>query len=63
MQINFIFRAVILFVVENITYNISDQRALEFRIRELSPETVVIRRNLTDLISQARLGPNKELFV
>lgn len=57
------FRAVILFVVEDITYNVFDQRALEFRIREFSPETKVIRRNLTDLITQARLGPNRQLFV
>ena len=53
----------ILFIVEDITYNISDQRAIEFKIREISPKTRVIRKTLTNLITQAHLGSNKELFV
>ncbi|KAG7203774.1 hypothetical protein KM043_013796 [Ampulex compressa] len=55
--------AVMLFVVENVTYNICDQRFIEFEIRSLNPEIKIVRKNLTELVSQAQLGPNKELFV
>ncbi|XP_003704661.1 glutathione synthetase [Megachile rotundata] len=55
--------AVILFVVENITYNICDQRFHEFEIRKINADIRVIRRSLRDLVSQAKLGPNKELIV
>ncbi|OXU23570.1 hypothetical protein TSAR_006175 [Trichomalopsis sarcophagae] len=56
-------KAVILVVVEEITYNFSDQRKIEFKIQEISPDTKIIRRTLTELHTQAQLGPNKELFV
>lgn len=55
--------AVILFVVEDITYNICDQRFHEFEIRKLNPSIKVIRRSLTELVTEAQLGPNKELIV
>lgn len=57
------FRAVILIVVEDITYNISDQRFHEFEIRKLNPTIKVIRRSLNDLVLVAQLGSNKELIV
>lgn len=58
------FRAVILFIVEDVTYNISDQRFHEFQIRQLRPEIKIIRRSLTSLVSEeVKLGPNKELIV
>lgn len=57
------FRAVILIVVEDITYNISDQRFHEFEIRKLNPAIKVIRRSLNNLVLDAQLGPNKELIV
>ncbi|XP_025153801.1 glutathione synthetase-like isoform X2 [Harpegnathos saltator] len=57
--------AIILFVVEDVTYNICDQRFHEFEIRRLNPEIKVIRRSLTSLVSEStiKLGPHKELIV
>lgn len=55
--------AVIMFIIEDVTYNICDQRFHEFEIRRLAPTVKVIRRTLTQLHEQARLGPNRELFV
>nr|XP_034189717.1 glutathione synthetase-like isoform X1 [Osmia lignaria] len=54
---------VILFVVENITYNVCDQRFHEFEIHKINPNIKVIRRSLRNLVSEAKLGPNKELIV
>ncbi|CAK9825551.1 Glutathione synthetase [Anthophora retusa] len=56
-------KAIILFVVENITYNICDQRFHEYEIQDINPDIKVIRRSLRDLVSEAKLGPNKELIV
>lgn len=55
--------AVIMFIIEDVTYNICDQRFHEFEIRRLAPNVKVIRRTLTQLHEQARLGPNRELLV
>lgn len=55
--------AVILFVVEDITYNISDQRFHEFETRRLNPAIKIIRKTLNALAHEARLGSNKELIV
>lgn len=57
-----IFRAVILFVVEDILYNIYD-RAIEFEIFKMNKRVQVIRRTLIELSLEARLGSNKELYV
>lgn len=56
-------QAVVLFIVEDVTYNICDQRFHEFEIRKQNPNVKVIRRNLTQLAETARLGPDKELIV
>ncbi|XP_050479159.1 glutathione synthetase-like isoform X2 [Bombus huntii] len=56
-------QAVILFVVEDVTYNICDQRFHEFEIKKQNPNVRVIRRNLTQLAATAKLGSNKELIV
>ncbi|XP_019696426.1 glutathione synthetase [Harpegnathos saltator] len=56
-------KAIILFVIEDITYNICDQRFHEFEIRRQNPRVSVIRRNLTELAATARLGANMELLV
>ncbi|KAK9304657.1 hypothetical protein QLX08_004076 [Tetragonisca angustula] len=56
-------QAVILFVVEDVTYNICDQRFQEFEIRKQNPNVRVIRRNLTQLAATAKLDSNKELIV
>lgn len=53
--------AAILFVVEDTTYNICDQRFHEFYIRENHPEIKVIRRSLTEIKHQGVLDGNKRL--
>ncbi|XP_055685437.1 glutathione synthetase-like isoform X2 [Lutzomyia longipalpis] len=55
--------AAILFIVENITYNICDQRFHEFEIRKINPEIRVIRKTLTEINKEGKLGPNNELLV
>lgn len=58
------FRAIILFIVEDVTYNISDQRFHEFQIRQLCPKIKIVRKSLTNLaLEEIKLGPNKELIV
>ncbi|OAD52493.1 Glutathione synthetase [Eufriesea mexicana] len=56
-------QAVILFVVEDVTYNICDQRFHEFEIRKQNPNIRVIRRNLTQLAATVKLSYKKELTV
>lgn len=55
--------AAILFIVEDITYNICDQRFHEFEIRKINPSIRVIRKSLTEIHKEAKLGPNRELLV
>lgn len=57
------FRGVILFVVEDVTYNICDQRFHEFEIKHQNPTAVVIRRTLTQIANTAKLSEKKELIV
>ncbi|KAK3859932.1 hypothetical protein Pcinc_015257 [Petrolisthes cinctipes] len=56
-------KAVILFVVEDVTYNICDQRFHEYEIRRQRPDILVIRRNLTQISEQGRLTADKKLFI
>lgn len=56
-------KAVILFVIEDISYNICDQRFHEFYIREQRPDIKVLRRTLTEVHKEGKLGPNKELLL
>ncbi|XP_063905796.1 glutathione synthetase-like isoform X2 [Zophobas morio] len=55
--------AVVLFIIEDVTYNICDQRFHEFKIREMDPQVKVIRRNLTEIGDRATLGAKKELII
>lgn len=55
--------SVILFVIEDVSYNICDQRFHEFYIRDNFPYIRVIRKTLTQIQQQGSLGPYKELFV
>lgn len=55
--------SVILFIVENVTYNICDQRFHEFEIRRLEPDVKVIRKTLTEVADEGKLGLNKELIM
>lgn len=53
-----------MFIVEEVAYNICDQRFHEFEIRKQNPNVKVLRRTLTQLgKSGASLGPNKQLMV
>lgn len=53
--------AVILFVVEDVTNNICDQRFIEYEIRKAGVK--VIRKTLTELNVEAQLNGNDELIV
>lgn len=56
-------KAVILFIIEDVTYNICDQRFHEFYIRETYPHIRVVRKTLTDVFNEGKLGPKKELII
>lgn len=56
-------KSVIMFLIEDVTYNICDQRFHEFKIREMCPQVKVIRRTLTDMADRASLGPKKQLLM
>lgn len=56
-------KAAILFVIEDVTYNICDQRFHEFYIREHYPHIRVVRKTLTQIYNEAKLGPNAELLI
>lgn len=55
--------AAIMFVIEDITYNICDQRFHEFEIRKSYPHVKVIRKTLTEIFNGGVLGAKKELIV
>lgn len=55
--------AAILFLIEDVTYNICDQRFHEFEIRNKYPHIKVIRKTLTQVYEQGSLGADKELIV
>lgn len=55
--------AAILFVVEDVTYNICDQRFHEFYIRSTYPHVPVVRRTLTEIHRAGRLGTDRELLL
>lgn len=61
--ISFTRRAVVLFIVEDITYNICDQRFHEYEIRRQRPDIHVIRRNLTQINQRGQLTPDKRLIM
>lgn len=52
-----------MFVVEDVTYNICDQRFHEFEIRRMNPDVRVIRRTLTEIGQTGKVGSNKELLM
>lgn len=56
-------KAAILFVVEDTTFNICDQRFHEFEIRQRNSGIKIIRKSLGTLASEAHLGPDQELFI
>ena len=48
-------KSVILFLVEDVTYNICDQMVHEFEIRRQCPDVFVIRKTLTELAERAEM--------
>lgn len=50
-------------MVEDITYNICDQRFHEFEIRHQNPAVFVIRRTLTEIANTAKLSEKQELIM
>jgi len=55
--------SVILFLIEDVTYNICDQKFHEFEVRRQCPEVFVVRRTLTQLADEASLTEDKRLMV
>ena len=53
--VNFFSRSVIMFIIEDVTYNICDQKFHEFKIRELNPDVFVIRKTLTEIAHEGKL--------
>merc|ERR1719410_1530255 len=51
--------AVILFVIEDVTYNICDQKFHEIEIRKQNPDVWVIRKNLTEISKEGRIDENR----
>lgn len=49
-------QAVILFIIEDMPFNICDQRFHEFKIQELRPEIRVIRKTLTQISRESRIA-------
>jgi len=49
--------------VEDVTYNICDQKFHEFEIRHQNPAVNVIRRTLTQIANTAKLSEKQELIM
>jgi len=56
-------QSVIMFLVEDVTYNICDQKFHEFEIRRQCPEVFVIRKTLTELADRAVMKEDKSLWI
>ena len=52
-----------MFIVEDVTYNVCDQKFHEFKIRELNPDVFVIRKTLTEVAKEGTLDDQKRLLV
>jgi len=53
----------ILFLIEDVTYNICDQKFHEFEIRRQCPEVFVVRKTLTQIAETGTLTQDKKLLV
>ena len=49
--------------MEDVTYNICDQKFHEFEIRHQNPAVNVIRRTLTQIANTAKLSEKQELIM
>ena len=58
------YRAAILFIIEDVTYNICDQKFHEFEIRRQNPDVFVLRKTLTEVTERGSLDEKtRKLFV
>ncbi|XP_026677444.1 glutathione synthetase, chloroplastic-like [Diaphorina citri] len=55
--------SLVLFVVEDVTYNICDQRFLEFEVRNINHNIRVVRKTHTEIGKFARLTEDKTMIV
>ncbi|GBP55936.1 Glutathione synthetase [Eumeta japonica] len=55
--------AVVLFVVEEVSYNICDQRFHEFEISERRPDILILRKTLNEIYVETALNDKKQLMV
>ncbi|XP_050356356.1 glutathione synthetase-like isoform X3 [Nymphalis io] len=55
--------AVVLFVVEEISYNICDQRFHEFEISEKRPDIMIYRKTLNEIFEETTLNDKKQLML
>ncbi|CAD0205362.1 unnamed protein product [Chrysodeixis includens] len=55
--------AVILFVVEEVSYNICDQRFHEFEIAEKRPDIQIHRKTLNEIFEETHLNDKKQLIL
>jgi len=53
----------IMFLVEDVTYNICDQKFHEFEIRRQCPDVFVIRKTLTEMADRAEMKQDKSLWI
>ena len=56
-------KAAILFIIEDVTYNICDQRFHEFELKRLNSRVKVLRKTLTEINRAATLTEDNELVV
>ncbi|KAM3961425.1 glutathione synthetase isoform 2-T2 [Aphomia sociella] len=55
--------AVVLFVVEEVSYNICDQRFHEFEISETRPDIMIFRKTLNEIFEETELNDKKQLIL
>ncbi|CAH0696373.1 unnamed protein product [Spodoptera exigua] len=55
--------AVVLFVVEEVSYNICDQRFHEFEIAEKRPDIMIHRKTLNEIYEETTLNDKKQLIL
>ncbi|XP_048484072.1 glutathione synthetase isoform X3 [Plutella xylostella] len=55
--------AVVVFVVEEVSYNICDQRFHEFEIAEKRPDITIFRKTLNEIYEESSLNDKKQLII
>ena len=53
----------ILFIIEDVTYNICDQKFHEFEIRKQNPDVWVVRKTLTEVAKEGSVDEEKRLWL